>query len=122
MAYSVALFRISAFARQDNRCVIETKCVLNYSLQITLITHSQRRLLVRNGWNNELTFAGRNYRHRRLDALHSIKASNRDIIARLCGLVVRVTHPEVRVRFPALPDFLGNSGSGTGSTQPLEHN
>jgi hypothetical protein len=24
-----------------------------------------------------------------------------------------------RVRFPALPDFLSNSGSGTGSTQPL---
>jgi hypothetical protein len=23
------------------------------------------------------------------------------------------------VRFPALPDFLGSSGSGTGSTQPL---
>jgi hypothetical protein len=26
---------------------------------------------------------------------------------------------EVRVRFPALPDFLSSSGSGTGSTQPL---
>jgi hypothetical protein len=25
----------------------------------------------------------------------------------------------IRVRFPALPDFLRNSGSGTGSTQPL---
>jgi hypothetical protein len=25
-----------------------------------------------------------------------------------------------RVRFPALPDFLRNSGSGTGSTQPHE--
>jgi hypothetical protein len=24
-----------------------------------------------------------------------------------------------RVRFPALPDFLNSSGSGTGSTQPL---
>jgi hypothetical protein len=24
-----------------------------------------------------------------------------------------------RVRFPALPDFLSSSGSGTGSTQPL---
>jgi hypothetical protein len=29
---------------------------------------------------------------------------------------------EVRVRFPALPDFLRNSGSGTGSTQPREYN
>jgi hypothetical protein len=28
-------------------------------------------------------------------------------------------NPEVRVRFPALPDFLSSSGSGTGSTQPL---
>jgi hypothetical protein len=31
------------------------------------------------------------------------------------------TDPEVRVRFPALPDFL-SSGSGTGSTQPREYN
>jgi hypothetical protein len=28
----------------------------------------------------------------------------------------KLTDPEVRVRFPALPDFLRNSGSGTGST------
>ena len=27
-----------------------------------------------------------------------------------------------RVRFPALPDFLSSSGSGTGSTQPREVN
>ena len=27
-----------------------------------------------------------------------------------------------RVRFPALPDFLSSSGSGTGSTQPHEVN
>jgi hypothetical protein len=27
-----------------------------------------------------------------------------------------------RVRFPALPDFLSSSGSGTGSTQPREDN
>jgi hypothetical protein len=27
-----------------------------------------------------------------------------------------------RVRFPALPDFLRNSGSGTGSTQPRQYN
>jgi hypothetical protein len=30
--------------------------------------------------------------------------------------------PEVRVRFPALPDFLRSSGSGTGSTQPRGYN
>jgi hypothetical protein len=30
--------------------------------------------------------------------------------------------PEVRVRFPALPDFVTSSGSGTGSTQPREYN
>jgi hypothetical protein len=30
--------------------------------------------------------------------------------------------PEVLVRFPALPDFLRSSGSGTGSTQPREYN
>jgi hypothetical protein len=33
-----------------------------------------------------------------------------------------VTDPEVRVRLPALPDFLRSSGSGTGSTQPHEYN
>jgi hypothetical protein len=27
--------------------------------------------------------------------------------------------PESRVRFPAIPDFLSSTGSGTGSTQPL---
>jgi hypothetical protein len=43
---------------------------------------------------------------------------------RLCGLVVRVPgyRSEVRVRFPALPDFLKSSGSGTGSTQPRDDN
>jgi hypothetical protein len=28
------------------------------------------------------------------------------------------TYPEVRVLFPALPDFLRSNGSGTGFTQP----
>jgi hypothetical protein len=32
------------------------------------------------------------------------------------------TDPEVLVRFPALPDFLRTSGSGTGSTQSREYN
>jgi hypothetical protein len=32
------------------------------------------------------------------------------------------TDSEVRVRFLVLPDFLRNSGSGTGSTQPREYN
>jgi hypothetical protein len=32
------------------------------------------------------------------------------------------TDPEVRVRLPALEDFLRSSGSGTGSTQPREYN
>jgi hypothetical protein len=31
------------------------------------------------------------------------------------------TDPEVRVRFPEIPDFL-SSESGTGSTQPREYN
>jgi hypothetical protein len=31
------------------------------------------------------------------------------------------TDPEVRVRFPALADFLSSSGSGTGCTQPCEY-
>jgi hypothetical protein len=33
-----------------------------------------------------------------------------------------VTDHEVQVRFPALPDFLRSSGSGTGFTQPREYN
>jgi hypothetical protein len=32
------------------------------------------------------------------------------------------TDPEVRVRFPTIPDFLRSSGFGTGSTQPREYN
>jgi hypothetical protein len=32
------------------------------------------------------------------------------------------TDPEIWVRFPALPDSLRSSGSGTGSTQPREYN
>jgi hypothetical protein len=32
------------------------------------------------------------------------------------------TDPEALVRFSALPGFLRTSGSGTGSTQPREHN
>jgi hypothetical protein len=32
------------------------------------------------------------------------------------------TDPEVRVRFPALPDFVRSSGFGTESTQPCQHN
>jgi hypothetical protein len=32
------------------------------------------------------------------------------------------TDPEVLFRFPALPDFLSSSGSGTGYTQPHEYN
>jgi hypothetical protein len=35
---------------------------------------------------------------------------------------VLATGSEDRVRFPALPHFLRNSGSGTGSTQPREYN
>jgi hypothetical protein len=37
-------------------------------------------------------------------------------------LFTRATDPEVRVRVPALPDFLRSSGSETGPTQPREYN
>jgi hypothetical protein len=40
----------------------------------------------------------------------------------LAGPQFVVTDTEVRTRFAALPDFLTNSGSGTGSTQPCEYN
>jgi hypothetical protein len=36
--------------------------------------------------------------------------------------IILTTDPEVRVRFPALPDFLRSSGSGTESTQPRVYN
>jgi hypothetical protein len=32
------------------------------------------------------------------------------------------TDPEIRIRFPELPDFLRSSGSGMGSTLPCEYN
>jgi hypothetical protein len=35
---------------------------------------------------------------------------------------VLAADPEVRVRLPALPDFVRSSRSGTGSTQPREYN
>jgi hypothetical protein len=38
------------------------------------------------------------------------------------GLVVRVSGYGSWVRFPALPDFMRRSASGTGSTQPREDN
>jgi hypothetical protein len=41
---------------------------------------------------------------------------------RFCGLVVKVPGYKSRVRFPAQPDFLRSSGSGTGFTQPREYN
>jgi hypothetical protein len=43
---------------------------------------------------------------------------------RFCGLAVGVPgyRSEVWVRFPALPDFLRRSGSGTESTQTCEYN
>jgi hypothetical protein len=44
---------------------------------------------------------------------------------RLCGLVVRVPGYRSRcprIRFPALPGFVGSSGSRTGPTQPREYN
>jgi hypothetical protein len=51
---------------------------------------------------------------------------NRNIIEpfdRLCSLSeFLATDAEIRVRFPALPDFLRSSGSGKGSAQPRECN
>jgi hypothetical protein len=43
---------------------------------------------------------------------------------RLCGQWSEflAIDPEVRVRFPSLPDFLRSSGSGTEYIQPREYN
>jgi hypothetical protein len=35
---------------------------------------------------------------------------------------ILATDPEVRVRFPALPDYLRSNGAGTGFTQLREYN
>jgi hypothetical protein len=49
------------------------------------------------------------------------KLENRNFLkfALLYPCWVLASDPEVRVRFPVLPDFLSSSRSGTGSTQPL---
>jgi hypothetical protein len=46
----------------------------------------------------------------------------RKLLASMYRSFAFATDPEVRVRFPALPDFLRSSGSETGSTQPHEFN
>jgi hypothetical protein len=56
-----------------------------------------------------------------------ISAVKRVEFVRLGGVQIRCpsTNPQIhraRVRFPALPDFLRSSGSGTGSSQPREYN
>jgi hypothetical protein len=57
---------------------------------------------------------------------HSLSAKETNVKARTSSVVqlseFLATDPEVRVLFPALPDFLRSSGSGTGSTQPREYN
>jgi hypothetical protein len=44
------------------------------------------------------------------------------VLDRLCGQSFWLQIHRSWVRFPALPDFLRSSGSGTGSTQPREDN
>jgi hypothetical protein len=52
------------------------------------------------------------------------RISTKSLLERTASVVVEflATYLEVRVRFPAPPDFLRSSGSGTGSTQPREYN
>jgi hypothetical protein len=59
----------------------------------------------------------------------SINDADRYVIIRKSGLnyilnilPVFIRCWEIQSRFPALPDFLRSSGSGTGSTQPREDN
>ena len=70
----------------------------------------------------------------------SLGVTLRTVIVTVCFLILRGKHELIplalwssgqsfwlqiqrsRVRSPALPDFLSNSGSGTGSTQPREVN
>jgi hypothetical protein len=40
----------------------------------------------------------------------------------ILNMELLATDPGVRVPFPALPDLLKSSGSGTGSIQPREYN
>jgi hypothetical protein len=49
-------------------------------------------------------------------------SSSEHFIARVSSTMDLPTYPEIRVRLPALPDFLRGNWSGTGSTQPREYN
>jgi hypothetical protein len=62
---------------------------------------------------------------------NAVRRSENPATNRLCsfspslcssGQEFQATDPEVRIRFPALPEFLRSSGSGTGSTEPREYN
>jgi hypothetical protein len=69
--------------------------------------------------NNTLSFT---YRHK---ALSRCRIPQQPLKWSFCSWVSPLwseflaTDPEVRVLFPAVPDFQRGSGSGTGSTQPL---
>jgi hypothetical protein len=62
----------------------------------------------------------------RLEGLDKFAEFSDFIGTRTASVVLRseflATDPEVRVTFPALPDCLISSGSGTGSTQPRVYN
>jgi hypothetical protein len=55
-------------------------------------------------------------------ALETYHGASTNILRILNWSQFLVTASDVRVRFPALPDFLRSSESGTGSTQPREYN
>jgi hypothetical protein len=57
-----------------------------------------------------------------LNAIFSVVNQGRETVSVVYWSEFLATYPEIRVRFPALPDFLRSIGSGTGSTQPHEYN
>jgi hypothetical protein len=56
------------------------------------------------------------------DNIYVIKKNNQTLIDASKEDGLEVNAEKTKYMFPALPDFLRNSGSGTGSTQPREDN
>jgi hypothetical protein len=68
------------------------------------------------GWGGEAVPHGREAPLHAVDYISTPAATHSGHSAMLLP-----TYPEVRVRFPTLPDFLRSTGYGTGSTQPREY-
>jgi hypothetical protein len=98
---------------------IDNISTLHYAIRMS---HSVVKLCVLSKRKQKLNFSVYIRRDRIWNTI-IIKESNIfNLNARIQWSEFLATDPEVRVRFPALPDFLSSSESGTGSTQTREYN